>query len=69
MHSLLGGGAWGIWHFAHDSELHGNFTKGTDLQALHRADVRTLHDLVSPFVKLHCINEDSKECISSTRSP
>lgn len=51
MHFLLGGGAWGIWHFAHASELNGNSTKGTDLQALHRADVRTLHDLVSPFEK------------------
>lgn len=38
MHSLLGGGLWGIWHFAHASELNGNFTKGTDLQVLHRAD-------------------------------
>lgn len=26
MHSLLGGGAWGIWHFAHESELNGNST-------------------------------------------
>lgn len=39
MLSLLGGGAWAIWHFAHDSELNRNSTKGTNLQVLHRADV------------------------------
>lgn len=44
-------GSLDIWHFAHDSELNGNSTKGTDLQGLHRADIRSCKVLTSPFVK------------------